>query len=192
MTTLDGVHPRTAPRPGDGSTDRVRAAVVAGSVAMALVGSSAAMSARIAEQTLFTAQAVRYAAACLILLLLARIRRVPVHRPRGREWGWLGGVCGSGLVLFNIAMVHGARHAEPAVLGVAVACVPLLLAVVAPLQAGHRPSRRVLLAALLVTCGAAGVQGLGRSDAVGIGWAVVIFATEAGFTLLAVPVLGRH
>ena len=84
---------------------------------------------------------------------------MPVHRPRGREWGWLGGVCGSGLVLFNIAMVHGARHAEPAVLGVAVACVPLLLAVVAPLQAGHRPSRRVLLAALLVTCGAAGCRG---------------------------------
>jgi drug/metabolite transporter (DMT)-like permease len=44
----------------------------------------------------------------------------------------------------------------------------------------------------VVTTGAALVQGLGRSDAAGLGWAVLVFACEAGFTLLAVPVLGRH
>ena len=40
----------------------------------------------------------------------------------------------TGLVLFNVALVAGSRHAEPAVLGVAVACVPPVLAVIGPLQ----------------------------------------------------------
>jgi drug/metabolite transporter (DMT)-like permease len=103
---------------------------------------------------------------------------------------WLLGVTGTGLFLFNIALIRGAEHAEPAVLGVAVACVPLILAVV-----GSTPGRRLdpvlLLAALVVTAGAALVQGVGRSDAVGLVWALVVLGCEAGFTLLAVPVLGR-
>ena len=50
-------------------------------------------------------------------------------------------VSASGLLLFNVALVHGARHAEPAVLGVAVACVPVVLAAVA-LLAAYLPARR--------------------------------------------------
>jgi len=44
----------------------------------------------------------------------------------------------------------------------------------------------------VVTGGAALVQGLGRADHLGLLWAAVTFACEAGFTLLAVPLLGRH
>jgi drug/metabolite transporter (DMT)-like permease len=44
----------------------------------------------------------------------------------------------------------------------------------------------------VVTAGAALVQGFGRADGIGLLWAAVIFACEAGFTLLAVPLLGRH
>jgi drug/metabolite transporter (DMT)-like permease len=47
-------------------------------------------------------------------------------------------------------------------------------------------------AALVVTCGAALVQGIGRADAIGVAWAVVVFGCEAAFTLLAIPVLRRH
>ncbi len=50
----------------------------------------------------------------------------------------------------------------------------------------------MLAAGAVVTCGAVLVQGLGRADAVGLGWALVVLACEAAFTLLAVPVLGRH
>jgi drug/metabolite transporter (DMT)-like permease len=96
------------------------------------------------------------------------------------------------MFVFNLALVRGARHAEPAVLGVAVACVPVLLAVVGPLLEGHAPAARLVLAAVVVTAGAALVQGFGRADGIGLLWAVVTFACEAGFTLLAVPVLGRH
>ena len=43
----------------------------------------------------------------------------------------------------------------------------------------------------MVSAGAVLVQGGGRTDAVGLGWALVVLLTEVGFTLLAVPVLGR-
>jgi drug/metabolite transporter (DMT)-like permease len=116
----------------------------------------------------------------------------PVVRPRGREWLWLLGVTITGLVIFNVALVQGSRHAEPAVIGVAVACVPILLAAAGPILEGRRPAARVLAAATVVTIGAMLVQGLGRTDATGLFWAAVTFACEAAFTLLAVPVLGRH
>lgn len=180
--------PAAGPEPGPG----IAVGVLAGASAMACVGGSVAVSSLLTGAPLFTAQAVRYAAACLLLLGFARAFGRRLLLPRGREWLWLLAVAVSGLVVFNVALVDGARHAEPAVLGVAVACVPLVLAVVGPLLDGRRPRPAVVAAAVLVTCGAALVQGLGRSDAVGLAWAAVVLCCEAGFTLLAVPVLGRH
>jgi drug/metabolite transporter (DMT)-like permease len=162
-----------------------------GAAGMATVGGSAAVSATLGDAPLCTAQSLRYALACLLLLGIARAtgRRIP--RPRGTEWLWLAGVTATGLVLFNVALVHGARHAEPALLGVAVAGTPLLLAVAGSLLAGRRPTARVATSAAIVTAGAALVQGTGRGDGTGLLWAVVVLACEAAFTLLAVPVLGR-
>jgi drug/metabolite transporter (DMT)-like permease len=165
------------------------AGMLAGASAMVFVGGSVAVSGVLSGSPLFTAQAVRYTAACLLLLAAARLTGQRLVLPSGAEWVWLLGVAATGLVVFNLALVEGSRHAEPAVLGVAVACVPL---VVAPLMDGGRPSPVVLLAALIVTCGAALVQGVGRSDLAGLAWAAVVLGCEAGFTLLAVPVLRRH
>jgi drug/metabolite transporter (DMT)-like permease len=165
---------------------------LAGAAGMVCVGGSVAVSGLLADAPVLTVQALRYAAACLLLLAYARSRRTPLVRPRGTEWWWLAGVVLTGMVVFNLALVHGARHAEPAVLGVAVACVPVLFAVAGPILEGHRPATRLVAAALVVTVGAALVQGLGRADGIGLAWAAVTFACEAGFTLLAVPLLGRH
>jgi len=153
---------------------------------MACVGGSVAVSGTLSAAPLMTTQAVRYALAVGLLLGIARLtgRRVPV--PRGVEWLWLVGVAVAGLVLFNVALVRGAEHAEPAVLGVAIAGVPLVLAL-----AGGRPRRAVVLGAVLVTAGAALVESGGHADLVGLGWAALVLACEVGFTLLAVPVLGR-
>jgi drug/metabolite transporter (DMT)-like permease len=159
---------------------------------MICVGGSVAVSSVLAGAPLLTAQAVRYAVACGLLLVFARLTGQRVLIPHGAEWLWLSGIAATGLVVFNIALVQGSRHAEPAVLGVAVACVPSLLAVAGPLLEGSRPRAAVVAAALVVTCGAALVQGLGRSDTVGVAWAAVVFGCEAAFTLLAVPLLGRH
>ena len=159
---------------------------------MICVGGSVAVSSVLAGAPLLTAEAVRYAMACALLAVVARLTGQRVLLPRGAEWLWLSGIAATGLVVFNIALVQGSRHAEPAVLGVAVACVPSLLAVVGPLLEGSRPRAVVVAAGVVVTCGAAMVQGLGRSDAAGVAWAAVVFGCEAAFTLLAVPVLGRH
>ncbi len=163
-----------------------------GVAAIAMVGGSVAISAVLATSPMLTAEAVRYAVACLLLVLFARVAGQRVARPRGTEWLWLCGVALTGLVLFNIALVQGSGHAEPAVLGVAVACVPPLLAVLGPLADRIRPGRAGLAAALVVTCGAAVVTGLGRTDATGVAWAAVVCGCDAAFTLLAMPVLGRH
>ncbi|MGY1615579.1 DMT family transporter [Geodermatophilus sp. SYSU D00691] len=184
MTALDLAPPLPRTRP--------TGAVLAGAAGMAAVGGSVAVSGLLAGGPVLTGQAVRYAVACLLLLAVVRLSGRRVRRPVGAEWLWLAGVTGAGLVLFNLALIAGSRHAEPAVLGVAVACVPLLLAVAGPLAEGRRPARRVLLAAATVTAGAALVEGFGRTDSAGLGWAVVVLACEAGFTLLALPVLGRH
>ncbi|MFB9332610.1 DMT family transporter [Actinoplanes octamycinicus] len=166
--------------------------ILAGAAGMAFVGGSVAVSGHLADAPNLTVQALRYALACLLLIVWARATRTPLRRPRGAEWLWLLGVTVAGLLIFNIALVHGAEHAEPAVLGVAVACVPILLAAGGPLLQGHGAAPRVLLAAVVVTLGAVLVEGLGRADTTGVLWAVVTFVCEALFTLLAVPVLGRH
>jgi drug/metabolite transporter (DMT)-like permease len=178
-----------------------RRAVGACVSAMVFVGGSVAVSGVLTGAPFFTAEAVRYAAAALLLVLFARRRAGrggastaghPVVRPRGTEWLWLAGIAVTGLVLFNVGLVQGAHHAEPAVLGVAVACVPPLLAVAGPLLERSRPRPAMVAAALVVTGGAGLIQGLGRTDSTGIAWAAVVFGCEVAFTLLAVPVLGRH
>lgn len=186
-TSATSTAPSVAPMPSVSPRD-----LAPGVIGMALVGSSVTVSRSLVGAPLFASQAVRYAAAALILIALARVARVPLLRPRGREWLWLAGIAGTGLVLFNVAVVRGVAHAEPAVIAVAVASVPVLLGLVGPLLEGGRPSRRVLLAAPVVVAGAVLVEGTGRTDAAGVGWAALALACEAGFTLLAVPVLGRH
>lgn len=165
---------------------------LSGALGMTFVGGSVAVSSVLADAPLHTAQALRYAVACMLLLAWARFTGHSLRRPRGSEWLWLLSVTVSGLVLFNVALVYGSRHAEPAVLAVAVACVPVALATMGPLLEGHRPRSRVLAAAVVVSVGAVVVEGLGRADGIGLFWATVVFVCEAGFTLLAVPVLGSH
>ena len=166
--------------------------VAAGSAAMVCVGSSVAVSSVLAGAPVYTAEGVRYGVACLILVALSRLTGHHVVWPRKSEWLWLSGIGLTGLVVFNLALVEGSRHAEPAVLGVAVACVPAVLALAGPLLEGSRPRAAAVAAALVVTAGAGLVQGLGRTDAIGVAWAVAVFGCEAAFTLLAIPVLGRH
>lgn len=169
----------------------LRSGPVLATAAMMCVGSSVAVSATIVDAPLFTLQALRYAFAAVLLGVLGRVggRRLP--RPHGWEWTWLAGVAATGLVLFNVGVVRGVAHAEPAVIGVAVAAVPLVLAVAGPLAAHARPAPAVVAGALVVTVGAALVSGGGRTDLAGLGWAAVVLACEVAFTLLAVPVLGR-
>src|SRR5688572_30664732 len=94
--------------------------VLPGAVGMCFVGSSVGVSHALIDAPLFTAQALRYGLATLLLLAVVRMVGVRVVRPYGAEWLWLGGVASTGMVLFNVAIVRGVEHAEPAVIAVAV------------------------------------------------------------------------
>ncbi len=166
-------------------------AYVPGALGMALVGGSVAVSHVLVDAPLLTAQTVRYAAAAVVLVIVAHLLGRAVPLPRGREWLLLALLAATGLVLFNVALVRGAEHAEPAAIAVAVASVPLVLGVVGPMLEGRHPTARIVAAAAVVTAGSMLVQGTGRTDAAGVAWAVLALACEAAFTLLAVPLLPR-
>lgn len=159
---------------------------------MSLVGSSVAVSDYLTSAPLLTVQGVRYAIAALAFLCIARVARAELVWPRGAEWWWLAGVAINGLVLFNVAVVIGVDHAEPAVIAVALACAPVLVALIGPLLEGRMPHSRTVTASLVVAGGSILVAGFGAADGVGILWAAIALLCEAAFTVLAVPVLKQH
>lgn len=175
-------------RPGPATAQ----AVAGGAVAQVLVGAGVAASATLLRGPYLVGESIRYAAASAVLTGVGAASGQRLRLPRGAEWLWLAGIASLGLLLFNVALVRGSASAAPAALGVAVACVPPVLSLVGPLMERRAPSARILIAALMVTAGSVAVVGFGHTGPAGVAWAVVVFACEVAFTLLAVPVLGRH
>jgi drug/metabolite transporter (DMT)-like permease len=88
-------------------------------------------------------------------------------------------------------MLLALREAEPAAVGVVVGCVPIVLATLGPLMSRQSPSRRVLTASIAVVVGAAIAQGGGATTAKGFLLSLGVLVCEAGFSLLAVPILPK-
>ena len=156
-------------------------------VGMAIVGSSFAVLDTLREYPQAGGQAVRYAVGAGLLFLLAG-RRLP--RPTAPQLTRLALLAASGLAAFNLLVMAAEASMDPGSVGVIVAAVPVLLALAGPLQAGRRPERRVVAAAVMVAAGAAAVQGLGGDvTAAGLAAALGALACEAAFSLLAAPLL---
>ncbi|KAB2810638.1 DMT family transporter [Pimelobacter simplex] len=162
-----------------------------GLAAMVLLGSSVAVIDATGDLPVLGLQALRYLVATVAIVLLARLLRVRLVRPGRADAVWIAGGAACGLVGFNLATIVGTRHAEPALLGAAVACIPIVLAVAGPLAVGERPAPRVVLGAAVVTVGAVAVTGAGRGDALGIAMAALLVVCEAGLTLCGARVLHR-
>jgi drug/metabolite transporter (DMT)-like permease len=157
--------------------------------ALALVGSLVAAADLVEGYPLATGQALRYAAAGLALLAIARGR---LPRLTGREALGMAALAATGLVLFNLFVIEGVRETDPATVGVIVGCVPVVLAFAGPLLERRPLSGRVIVAAVVVAAGAAGVQWAGGGiTAAGLLLALGALACEAAFSLLAVPHLKR-
>jgi drug/metabolite transporter (DMT)-like permease len=157
--------------------------------ALALVGSLVAAADLVEGYPLATGQALRYAVAGVVLLAIARGR---LPRLRRKELIGLVALSATGLVLFNLFVIEGVRETDPATIGVIVGCVPVVLAFAGPLLDGRPLSGRVIVAALVVAAGAAGVQWAGGGiSAAGLLLALGALACEAAFSLLAVPHLAR-
>lgn len=165
--------------------------VAAGAAAMVLVGSSAAVLVVIAGYPIFGGQALRYAAAAAILLLVQRLRRLAHLRLCGGEVARLILLATTGLAGFNVCYVQAVRHADPSSVGAIIGGVPIVLAVLDPILQRRRPNPRTLAAAAVVTIGVAITQGFGGGSPLGLLWASGALAGEVAFSLLAVPVLPR-
>lgn len=83
-----------------------------GATAMICVGSSAAVSQLLTSAPVLTAQAIRYALACLVLLGYMRLTGRKLVRPHGREWGWLLATAVTGMAVFNVALADGSLVAQ--------------------------------------------------------------------------------
>jgi drug/metabolite transporter (DMT)-like permease len=95
------------------------------------------------------------------------------------------------LIPFNLLVLGALDKAEPAAVGVVVGCVPVVLALAAPLLARRAPVARVVAAAIVVTVGAAVVQGFGDTSLAGLLLSLGALVGEALFSLLAVALLPR-
>jgi drug/metabolite transporter (DMT)-like permease len=155
--------------------------------ALTAVGSSFAVLDELRDYPAAGGQAVRYAIGAALLVAVAR-GRVPI--PTRRQLARLALLAATGLAAFNLLVMAAEHSMDPGSVGVIVASVPVLLALAGPLQAGRRPERRVVGAAVLVAAGAAAVQGLGGDvTAAGLAAALGALACEAAFSLLAAPLL---
>jgi drug/metabolite transporter (DMT)-like permease len=158
-------------------------------LAFALVGSLVAASDSVESYPLAEGQFLRYLLAAAVLVALARGRLPRLTR---REALGLTGLAATGLVLFNVLVVEGVRETDPATIGVIVGCVPVLLALAGPLLERRPVSGRVLLAAVVVAAGAAGVQWTdGAITLTGLALALGALGCEAAFSLFATPHLAR-
>ena len=161
---------------------------------MTLVGTLTAVSADISRYPVYGGQALRYAAAAVILLVIARLgdrRRPPGTRTGVRAWLLIIVLAATGLAGFNVCIVEATHHTSPATIGTVVGSVPIVLALAAPLVGGGRPAPRTVAAAAIVTAGAAVANGLGPSGLSGLLLALGALAGEICFSLLALPLLPR-
>ncbi|MEV6417883.1 DMT family transporter [Kribbella sp. NPDC051718] len=159
--------------------------------AMFLVGSLAAVSGVVNDYPFYGGQAARYLVSALLLFAVAYGRRIPLIRPTRREALLLVALAATGLVLFNLFVIEGTKHANPAIVGTIVGTVPIVLALAGPVMHRTRPSARIIVAASIVVAGTALASGLGTSDTQGILYSVGALACEACFSLLALPLLVR-
>jgi drug/metabolite transporter (DMT)-like permease len=156
--------------------------------AMTILGSSFAVSRLLLGYPTLAGQAVRYAVAAALLAALARRGR-PAPLPTRRHLVRLGALAATGLAGFNVCVLAALRHADPAVVGTVVGATPLLLALLAPVLAGRRPSPRLVAAGAVAVAGVALVRGGGHASLTGLAWAAGALAGEVCFSLLAAPLL---
>ncbi len=173
--------------------ERIGAGLATGSVL--LIGGSVAASSLLGSYPVLGGQAIRYLVAGLLLAAWARLRRKSLPRPAGREWAWLAGLAVIGLAGCSVLLIEATRVADPASVGIVIGAAPLVIVIAGTVAARTRPTRRVLLAAAVVTAGSAAAQLGGATGPAWNGTGLLLSAGAlggaAGSSLLAAPVLPR-
>lgn len=160
---------------------------------MTMVGSSVAVLGILEDFPVFAGQALRFALAAAILLVVLRLRSTsPRMQPMAaRHWGRVAILAAFGMVGFNLAVIAAEQDTDPALVGVIVGSAPVVIALVTPLAARTAPSGRLVLAGIVVLSGAALAQGTGSSSSTaGLLLSVCALAGEVTFALIAAPIVG--
>lgn len=175
------------------NTHAERTGVALAGGAVLLVGGSVAASGLLAGYPVLGGQAIRYAAAGLLLTGWARLRHQQLPRPAGREWCWLAVLAAVGLAGCSVLLIMATRAASPAGVGVVIGAAPLIITIAGPAAAGRRPPGRVLAASGVVAAGAV-ISQLASTT----GWSLPGLLLSAGAlagvastSLLATPLLPR-
>ena len=155
------------------------------------VGASVAALTLLARYPYLTGQAARYGIGALTLFAFLRYGGEPLPRLHWRDLVRLIVLALTGLVGFNLCLLWALERAEPAAVSVIVGCTPIVLAFIGPILERRAPQRRVLFAAVVVTVGAAIVEGAGSATLSGLVFAFGALVGEASFSLLARPLLAR-
>ncbi|MBB4661390.1 EamA family transporter [Conexibacter arvalis] len=153
------------------------------------VGTSFIAFAAVGGYPTATGQALRYAlvAAVLLMTLPSARRRLPSRRDMVAMLVLsAGGVVGS-----NVLTVAAVREIGPASTGMIVGCLPVALALLAPLAERRRPARRSLVAAVLVSLGVAVLSGGGALSPLGAAEAIGGLLLQAGFMVAIGGFLAR-
>jgi drug/metabolite transporter (DMT)-like permease len=192
LVLIQGAYPVLLTEP-DGAYRGAMNSTLKGSLAatgaLVAVGSLVAASDVIADYPVPAGQALRYGLAGALLAVLARSRLL---RPTARELALLVALAATGLVLFNVCVIGAVREGDPGTVGVVIGCVPIVLAIMAPLLDGRRPRAGLVAAGAVVAVGAAGVEQVGGGiSGLGLLLALGGLACEACFSLIAVPLLRR-
>jgi drug/metabolite transporter (DMT)-like permease len=173
------------------TTTRTGQAIAMAATATSLVGLSVPVTGLLDGYPLLTGQALRYGlgAVCLLGWLLATGRPVPV--PSRKDLLGLGAMVGLGMLGFNAVILIGQRYATPGFMAAMLGASPLVLAVVAPVLAGRRPSPFALVGAVVVGFGVVVLSGGGSWHGPGLVLGLLVVACETAFTLGGVGVVAR-
>jgi drug/metabolite transporter (DMT)-like permease len=168
-----------------------RRGALGAATAMFCVGTLTGVSPALHAYPVYGGQAVRYLVGAVLLLVVARAFGKGFLRLTRREAVFLFLLALTGLTAFNVLIVESTRFADPATVGTVVAAVPIVLALVGPVLERRSVAPRVLVAAVVVVAGVSVTSGFGGGSPLGLLLAFGALACEAGFSLLALPVLGR-
>ncbi len=165
--------------------------VLSGVAGAVLVGGSVPVTGMLDGYPVITGQALRYALGGLLLYSWAKAARKPLPRPKLSDLPTLIGIAATGMIGFQACLLLAQRYAEPSAVVAFLGASPLVLALVAPMMDGRRPSAAPVVGAVLAGLGIVVLSGGGSASAPGLLLAALAMLCEASFTLLAVGLLRR-
>lgn len=163
-------------------------AAAAALVSITAFGASFPALAELHRYPIIGGQVLRYTLAGVLLFAFSR-RTLPGRGDLPRVIG----MAATGLIGTNALILAAERSTDPGTVGIIVGCLPVVVALVAPLPSRRRVDYRIVLCAAVAVLGTVLVESAGgRATTAGIAYAVGALVSEVAFILLGAPMFRRH